>query len=93
MTAPGVPTWGDNGKLCTSSRCAVMTDNPYKAPIVRVEVTTQWLAENAAKQRAYEIGRRLWTAPFQPSDTRAQPATRSRSRGRIHDPRQGKFDL
>lgn len=70
-----------------------MTDSPYKPPIVRAEVTAQWLAEGAAKQRAYEIDRRLWMAAFRPSDPRAQPAIRSRSRGKIHDPRQGKFDL
>jgi hypothetical protein len=70
-----------------------MTDSPYKPQIVRIEVTAQWLAEGAAKQRAYEASRRMWTSAFQPSDPRAQPATRSRSRGKIHDPRQGKFDL
>jgi hypothetical protein len=70
-----------------------MTENPYKPQIVRVEVTAQWLAEGAAKQRVYEISRRMWTADLQPSDPRAQPAARSRSRGKIHDPRQGKFDL
>jgi hypothetical protein len=67
-----------------------MTDSPYKPQIVRVEVTAQWLAENVTKQRAYEG---MWTAAFQPSDPRAQPAGRSRSRGKIHDPRQGKFAL
>ena len=72
---------------------AVMTDSPYKPPIVRVEVTARWIAENAAKQRACEASRRMWTAAFQPSDPRAQPAVRSRSRGKIHDPRQGKFAL
>jgi hypothetical protein len=70
-----------------------MTDSPYKPPIIRIEVTAQWLAEGTAKQRAYEASRRLWTAAFQPSNPRAQPAARSRSRGKIHDPRQGKFDL
>ena len=32
----------------------LMDDRPYKPQIVRVEVTAQWFAENAAKQRAYE---------------------------------------
>ena len=70
-----------------------MSDSSYKPQVVRVEVTAKWLADNAAKQRAHEIDRRMWTAAFQPSDPRAQPATRSRNRGKIHDPRQGKFDL
>jgi hypothetical protein len=62
---------------------AVMTDSPYKPQIVRVEVTAQWLAENVAKQRAYEVSRRMWTAVFRPSDPRAQPAvTQSRKNPR-----------
>jgi hypothetical protein len=59
----------------------------------RVEVTTQFLAEATARQKAYEARRRLWTAAFHPSDPRAQAATRSRRIGKIHDPRQSKFDL
>jgi hypothetical protein len=93
LSPPSFPTWANRGRLGTSSRDAVMTDSPYKPQIPRVEVTAQWIAENAAKQRAYEISRRMWTAPFQPSNPRAQPAARSRSRGKIHDPRQGRFDL
>ncbi len=62
-------------------------------PPVRVEVTTTFLTEAAARQRAYEVRRKLWTAAFHPSDPRAQAASRSRRVGRIHDPRQGKFDL
>jgi hypothetical protein len=89
-----LPSWGESGRMCVLLPCyVVMTDSPYRPPIVRVEVTAQWLAEGAAKQRAYEISRRLWMAAFGPSDPRAQPASRSRSRGKIHDPRQGKFDL
>jgi hypothetical protein len=89
-----LPSWGESGRLYAHLLWyAVMTDSPYKPPIVRVEVTAQWLAEGAAKQRAYEISRQLWMAAFRPSDPRAQPATRSRSRGKIHDPRQRKFDL
>lgn len=60
---------------------------------VRIEVTAQFLAENQAKRRAYEERRRMWTAGFQPARPRAQPLSTSRSRGKIHDPRQGKFDF
>jgi hypothetical protein len=70
-----------------------MTDRaPTDAPN-RVEVTAEFLAETSARQRAYEARRRLWTAAFHPSDPRAQGAVRSRSRGAIHDARQGKLDL
>ncbi len=62
-------------------------------PPVRVEVTAQFLAEAAARQRAYEVRRRLWTAAFHPSEPRAQAAARSRRTGKINDPRQAKFDL
>jgi hypothetical protein len=62
-------------------------------PPVRVEVTAQFLAENQAKRRAYEERRRMWTAAFHPARPRAQPLSSGRSRGKIHDPRQGKFDL
>ena len=62
------------------------TDGPQ-----RVDVTAQFLSGTAAKQRAYEERRRMWTAPFHPSQPRAQAAVRSRSRGAIHDPRQGKL--
>ncbi len=64
-----------------------------RSPPRRVEVTTQFLAEAAARQKAYETRRRLWTAAFHPSEPRAQAAARSRRVGKIHDPRQGKFDL
>ena len=61
---------------------------------LRVEVTASFLAENAAKQRAYEARRRVWTAGFRPSDPRAQPVAQSRARrGKIHDARQGKLAL
>jgi hypothetical protein len=70
-----------------------MTDSPFKPSPDRADVTAQWIAENLAKQRAYEISRRMWTANFLPSDPKAQPVSRSRHRGKIHDPRQGKFDL
>jgi hypothetical protein len=63
-------------------------------PPIRVEVTAQFLAEAAARQRAYEARRKLWTAAFHPSEPRAQAASRSRGRGgKINDPRQGRFDL
>jgi len=62
-------------------------------PPARVEVTTQFLSEAQARQRAYEARRKLWTAMFHPSEPRAQAAARSRRVGRINDPRQGKFDL
>ena len=67
-----------------------MTD---KLPPARVEVTTQFLAEAAARQRAYEARRRMWTAVFRPSEPRAQPASVSRRRGKIDDPRQSKLNL
>lgn len=70
-----------------------MTDGPDRMQPVRVEVTARFLSETAAKQRAYEMRRRMWTAAFRPSDPRAQAAARSRGRGQIYDPRQGKFDL
>jgi hypothetical protein len=62
-------------------------------PTVRVEVTAQFLAEASARQHAYEVRRKLWTAAFHPSEPRAQAASRSRRGGKINDPRQGKFDL
>ena len=60
---------------------------------MRVEVTARFIAETAAKQRVYEARRRMWTTAFHPSDPRAQALTVSRRRGKIHDQRQGKFDL
>jgi hypothetical protein len=72
---------------------ATMADDPDVTPPVRVAVTAGFLAETKAKQRAYEARRRMWTAAFRASDPRASAATRSRSRGAIHDPKQGKFDL
>ena len=62
-------------------------------PPARVEVTAQFLTEATEKQRAYEARRKMWTEAFHPSDPRAQPTSRSRRAGRIHDPCQGKFDL
>jgi hypothetical protein len=56
-------------------------------------VTAKFLAEAEARQRAYEARRQMWTAAFHPSEPRTQAASRSRRAGRIHDPRQGKFDL
>jgi hypothetical protein len=56
-------------------------------------VTAKFLVDSAARQRAYEVRRRLWTAAFHPADPRAQAAARTRGRGAIHDPRQEKFDL
>jgi hypothetical protein len=70
-----------------------MPDGPDKSRPVRVEVTTRFITETAAKQRAYEARRRMWTAAFHPSEPRAQTLAVSRRRGKIHDPRQGKFDL
>ena len=70
-----------------------MTDNPDRTALVRVEVTARFITETAAKQRAYEVRRRMWTAAFHPAEPRAQALGVSRHRGRIHDPRQGKFDL
>ena len=70
-----------------------MTDSPDRRQPVRVEVTARFITETAAKQRAYEVRRRMWTAAFHPSDPRTQAAARSRGRGAIHDARQGKLDL
>jgi hypothetical protein len=70
-----------------------MTDRAETGTPARVEVTAKFLAETLARQRAYEIRRRMWTAAFHPSDPRTQAAARSRGRGAIHDARQGKFDL
>jgi hypothetical protein len=62
-------------------------------PPQRVEVTAQFLAQVAERQRAYEVRRKLWTSAFHPSEPRAQAASRSRRGGKINDPRQGRFDL
>lgn len=62
-------------------------------PPMRVEVTTHFLADASAKQRAYEARRKTWTAAFHPSEPRAQAAARSRRVGKINDPRQGRFEL
>jgi hypothetical protein len=70
-----------------------MTDSSDRAGPVRVEVTTRFITDTAAKQRAYEARRRMWTAAFHPSEPRAQALAVSRRRGKIHDQRQGKFDL
>jgi hypothetical protein len=70
-----------------------MTKESGGVPPARVEVTAKFLAEAAARQHAYEARRRLWTAAFHPSEPRTQAASRSRRAGRIHDPRQGKFEL
>ena len=70
-----------------------MVDDAERRPPTRVPVTAQFLAESVSRQRAYEASRRLWTSAFRPSEPRAQPAARSRNRGKIHDPRQGRFDL
>jgi hypothetical protein len=70
-----------------------MTDSSDRTGPVRVEVTTRFITETAAKQRAYEARRRRWTAAFHPSEPRAQALAVSRRRGKIHDQRQGKFDL
>jgi hypothetical protein len=68
-------------------------DKHDRIPPERVEVTAGFLSEAAAKQKAYEVRRRMWTAAFHPSEPRAQTAARSRRSGRIHDARQAKFDL
>ena len=70
-----------------------MTDNSDRTQPVRVEVTARFVSETAAKQHAYETRRRIWTAAFHPSEPRAQALAVSRRRGKIHDQRQGKFDL
>ena len=70
-----------------------MDDREDGAGPHRVEVTARFLAEAAARQRAYEVRRSMWTGAFRPSDPKAQAAARSRGRGAIHDPRQGKLEL
>ena len=70
-----------------------MNDGSDREGPVRVAVTAKFLTDSAARQRAYEAQRRIWTAAFHPSDPRTQAAARSRGRGAIHDPRQGKFEL
>lgn len=70
-----------------------MPDNSDRTRPERVEVTARFIAETTAKQRAYEDRRRMWTASFHPSEPRAQTLAVSRRRGKIHDQRQGKFDL
>ena len=62
-------------------------------PPVRTEVTATFLSESAAKQRAYEARRKIWTAAFHPSEPRAQATSRGRRMGKINDPRQGRLDL
>ncbi len=71
----------------------MMADSDRPSPPARVEVTAKFMAENRAKQRAYEERRRLWTEPLQPLRLRAQATAASRGRGKINDPRQRKFDL
>lgn len=70
-----------------------MTDETEPRPPPRMAVTAQFLRDSAAKQRAYEERRKLWTAPFHPSQPRAQAAARTRGRGVIADPRQQKLEL
>jgi hypothetical protein len=70
-----------------------MADNSDIRQPTRVEVTARFMTEATAKQRAYEARRRMWTAAFHPSEPRAQALAVSRRRGKIHDQRQGKFDL
>jgi hypothetical protein len=70
-----------------------MDKHPALEPPPRVEVTAEFIRDGIEKQHAYEQSRRLWTAQFTPSDPRAQPAARSRSRGTVHDSRQKKLDL
>ncbi len=80
-----------------------MTDNPASPKLVRVEVTEAWLAENRAKRLAYEGQRRRHTRPWhtgeepepEPEDSGAATSGRARkpARGKIHDKRQGRFDV
>ena len=70
-----------------------MTDSSDRTQPVRVEVTARFITETAAKQRAYEARRHMWTSAFHPSEPRAQALAVSRRRGKIHDQRLGKFDL
>jgi hypothetical protein len=70
-----------------------MTDRGSRTPPEQVEVTAEFLTQAAAKQKAYQARRRMWTAAFQPSEPRTQALTISRRRGTIHDPRQKKLDL
>jgi GMP synthase-like glutamine amidotransferase len=70
-----------------------MTDSSDRRRPERVEVTARFITETTTKQRAYEDRRRMWTAAFHPSEPRTQALAVSRRRGKIHDQRQGKFDL
>ena len=71
-----------------------MTDNDGIKPPARVEVTARFLADNQQKRLAYAARRKVWTAAFGgASKPRAQTLSIKPARGRIHDPRQGSFEL
>jgi hypothetical protein len=52
---PFPPMWLDPGS-CQAVRIAAILDKP----ILRVEVTPEWIAMNERKQRAYERKRAEW---------------------------------
>ena len=80
-----------------------MTDDPAAPRPARAEVTNEWLAENQARRLAYEEQRRrhmrewLRRGEPEPEPENAEPITggqaRKPARGKIHDKRQGSFDL
>ena len=80
-----------------------MTDNPAEPTPARAEVTEAWLAENRARRLAYEEQRRRhmreWLRRGEPEpepesvEHVAGGQARKPARGKIHDRRQGSFDL
>lgn len=76
-----------------------MNDDPASPKPARVKVTQAWLAQNRAKRLAYEEQRRqhvrAWFRRGEPDDAEPTPAGRARkpSGGKVHDKRQGTFEL
>lgn len=80
-----------------------MTDDPVAPKPTRAEVTNEWLVENRAKRMAYEEQRRrhmrewLRRGEPEPEPESVEPVAggqaRKPARGKIHDKRQGSFDL
>lgn len=80
-----------------------MSDDPASAP-ARVRVTQVWLTQNRAKRLAYEEHRRdharSWFRRGEPDEAEPSPGdppsggrARRSSGGKVHDKRQGNFDL
>ncbi len=87
----------------TPARESDMTSDLFFQKPMRAEVTEAWLAGNQAKRLAYEEQRRRHTRPWhgkdEPEPEPEDPGpgtgvgTRKPSRGKIHDKRQGSFDV